>query len=142
MGNGDKRLGAIGHRFSFQVHHAVFGDDIHHVRSWRGNDAAGGQVQDDAALALAAAFISGGEADEGLAASVGFDWGQVALYLGSNTDVQKVKWLEVEVRVAGIDIVPFYIFNGKVSVSGAHEVEVLLEAIAQATTNDAPSVVE
>ena len=77
-----------------------------------------------------------------LAAAVGFDWGQVALYLGSATDVQTVKWLEVQARVAGIDMVPFYIFNGKVTVSGAHEVEVLLEAMAQATTNDAQSVVD
>ena len=77
-----------------------------------------------------------------LAASVGFDWGQVALYLGSATDVQTVKWLEVEARVAGIAIVPFYIFNGRVTVSGAHEVEVLLEAMAQAATDNAPPVVE
>jgi predicted DsbA family dithiol-disulfide isomerase len=77
-----------------------------------------------------------------LAASVGFDWGQVALYLGSATDVQTVRRLELEARVAGIDIVPFFIFNGKVTVSGAHEVKVLLEAMAQATTTDAGSVVE
>jgi predicted DsbA family dithiol-disulfide isomerase len=76
-----------------------------------------------------------------LAASVGFDWGQVAVYLGSSTDVQTVRRLELEARVAGIDIVPFFIFNGKVTVSGAHKVKVLLEAMAQATTTEA-SVVE
>ncbi len=68
-----------------------------------------------------------------LAASVGFDWGQVAVYLGSETDVQTVRRLEQEARDAGIDIVPFYIFNGKVTVAGAHEPSVLLEAMAQAT---------
>ena len=77
-----------------------------------------------------------------LAASVGFDWGQVALYLGSATDVQTVKRLELEARIAGVDVVPFFIFNGKVTVSGAHEVEVLLEAMAQATTTGVASVVE
>ena len=69
----------------------------------------------------------------GLAATVGFDWGQVAVYLGSATDVRTVKRLQLEARVAGIDIVPFFIFNGKVTVSGAHEVKVLLEAMARAT---------
>jgi len=67
-----------------------------------------------------------------LAASVGFEWGQVALYLGSTTDVQTVRSMETEARVAGIDIVPFYIFNGKVAVAGAHEETVLLDAMEQA----------
>src|SRR5262245_4925819 len=77
-----------------------------------------------------------------LAATVGFDWGQVAVYLGSTTDVRTVKRLELEARIAGIDIVPFFIFNGKVTVSGAHEVKVLIEAMEQATTTEAASVVE
>ena len=77
-----------------------------------------------------------------LAASVGFDWGQVALYLGSGTDVQTVQRLELECRMAGVDIVPFFIFNGRVTVPGAHEVEVLLEAMARAATSEADSVVE
>ena len=44
--------------------------------------------------------------------------------------------------MAGVDIVPFFIFNGRVTVPGAHEVEVLLEAMARATTSEADSVVE
>ena len=75
-----------------------------------------------------------------LAASVGFDWGQVAVYLGSATDVQTVRRLELEARIAGVDIVPFFIFNGKVTVSGAHEVDVLLEAMAQATATEGAPV--
>ena len=77
-----------------------------------------------------------------LASTVGFDWGQVAVYLGSDTDVKAVRRLELEARVAGIDIVPFFIFNGKTTVSGAHQVEVLLQAMEQATTTEAASVVE
>jgi predicted DsbA family dithiol-disulfide isomerase len=77
-----------------------------------------------------------------LASTVGFDWAQVAAYLASATDVQAVKRLEQEVRNAGIDIVPFFIFNGKVTVAGAHEVKVLLEAIELATTAETASVVE
>jgi predicted DsbA family dithiol-disulfide isomerase len=77
-----------------------------------------------------------------LAASVGFEWGRVALYLGSATDVQTVRRLELEARAAGIDIVPFFIFNGKVTVSGAHEVEVLLEAMTRASAIEAASTAD
>ena len=82
------------------------------------------------------------EALSGLAANVGFDWRQVVAYLASDTDVQTVERLELEARNAGIDIVPFFIFNGKVTVSGAHEVKVLLEAMEMATTTEAAPVVE
>jgi predicted DsbA family dithiol-disulfide isomerase len=73
----------------------------------------------------------------GLAATVGFDWSQVAAYLASATDVQAVERLELEARTAGIDIVPFFVFNGKITVAGAHEVTVLLEAMDQATATEA-----
>jgi predicted DsbA family dithiol-disulfide isomerase len=64
------------------------------------------------------------------------------MYLGSTTDVKTVKRLELEARIAGVDIVPFFIFNGKATVAGAHEVEVLLAAMAQATTIEAAPVVD
>jgi len=96
---------------------------------------------------LRAYFVEGVDLNDhdalvSLAASVGFEWGQVALYLGSAADVETVKRLELEARIAGVDVVPFFIFNGKVTVSGAHEPEVLLEAMAQATTTAVASVVE
>jgi predicted DsbA family dithiol-disulfide isomerase len=56
--------------------------------------------------------------------------------------VQAVERLELEARIAGIDIVPFFVFNDEVTVSGAHDVQVLLEAMEQATTTVAASVVE
>jgi predicted DsbA family dithiol-disulfide isomerase len=56
--------------------------------------------------------------------------------------VQAVESLELEARIAGIDIVPFFVFNGKVTVSGAHEVKVLLQAMDQAMTTEAALVVE
>lgn len=77
-----------------------------------------------------------------LAARVGFNWAQVAAYLASSTDVQVVEQLEMQARSAGIDIVPFFIFNGKVTVAGAHEVKVLLEAMEQATTTEAAALVD
>jgi predicted DsbA family dithiol-disulfide isomerase len=104
--------------------------------------------QDEMVEALFRAFFMQGislndhEALTGLAATVGFDWSQVATYLASTTDVQAVERLELEARTAGIDIVPFFVFNGKITVSGAHEVKVLLEAMELATRTEAASVVE
>lgn len=102
--------------------------------------------QDALVEALFKAFFTQGidlndhDALVSIAAGVGFDWGAVAMYLGSTRDVQTVVRLELEARVAGIDIVPFYVFNGRVSVAGAHEVSVLLDAINQATSAEAASV--
>jgi predicted DsbA family dithiol-disulfide isomerase len=104
--------------------------------------------QDKMVEALFRAFFMQGinlndhEALAGLASTVGFDWSQVEAYLASATDVQSVERLEMDARNAGIDIVPFFVFNGKVTVSGAHEVKVLLEAMELATTPEAASVVE
>ena len=104
--------------------------------------------QDEMVEALLKAFFMQGislndrESLAGLAANEGFDWAQVETYLASATDVQAVERMGQEVRNAGIDIVPFFIFNGKVIVSGAHEVKVLLEAMELATTEEAASVVE
>jgi predicted DsbA family dithiol-disulfide isomerase len=102
--------------------------------------------QDEMVEALFRAYFMKGislndrEALGGLAATVGFNWGQVETYLASSTDLQVVEQLEMQARMAGIDIVPFFIFNGKVTVSGAHEVKVLLEAMEQATTPEAAAV--
>ena len=104
--------------------------------------------QNEMVEALLKAFFMQGislndhEALTDLAATVGLDWAQVSMYLASKTDVQAVEQLEQEVRNAGIDIVPFYIFNGKVTVAGAHEVMVLLEAMEMATKTETASVVE
>jgi len=104
--------------------------------------------QNEMVEALLKAFFMQGislndhEALTDLAATVGLDWAQVSMYLASKTDVQAVEQLEQEVRNAGIDIVPFYIFNGKVTVAGAHEVMVLLEAMEMATKAETASVVE
>jgi predicted DsbA family dithiol-disulfide isomerase len=104
--------------------------------------------QDDMVEALFRAYFVDGidlndhDALVSLATTVGFDWGQVALYLGSDTDVKTVRRLELQARIAGVDIVPFFIFNGRVTVAGAHEVDVLLEAMAQASKAEAAPVVE
>ena len=58
-------------------------------------------------------------------------------YLASATNVEAVERFAHKVRNSGIDIVPFFIFNGKVTVSGAHEVKVLLEAMEMAMKSEA-----
>ena len=104
--------------------------------------------QDEMVEALFKAYFMEGiglndhDALAGLASTIGFDWGQVVAYLASSTDTQAVEHLEAQARDAGIDIVPFFIFNGKVTVAGAHEVTVLLEAIEQATTTEVASLAE
>lgn len=53
-------------------------------------------------------------------------------YLASDEDREAVLQSDIEARQAGVSGVPFFIFNRKVAVSGAHEPETLLKAIAQA----------
>lgn len=50
-------------------------------------------------------------------------------YLDSNEDRDAVLNSDLEARQAGVSGVPFFIFNRKVAVSGAHEPETLLQAM-------------
>ena len=59
VSNRDERLSTLGDRFSFQVDHAVFGDDIHNGGAWRRDDVAWRQVEHDSAAALAMLAIGG-----------------------------------------------------------------------------------
>lgn len=56
----------------------------------------------------------------------------VAAYLAGDADRKLVQSADIEARNAGIQGVPFFIFNRKVAVSGAHEPEALLQAMQQA----------
>lgn len=56
----------------------------------------------------------------------------VAAYLASDVDRELVQSADIEARNAGVQGVPFFIFNRKVAVSGAHEAETLLQAMEQA----------
>jgi predicted DsbA family dithiol-disulfide isomerase len=55
----------------------------------------------------------------------------LAAYLASDADRDTVLAADLEARQAGIGGVPFFIFNRRVAVSGAHEASVLLEAMEQ-----------
>src|SRR5258708_39681194 len=68
MGDGDQRACSLGHRFAFEIDHAVLGHDVHGVRAWRRDDIALRKVEDDPALAYTLSFIGRGQANKGFAA--------------------------------------------------------------------------
>lgn len=97
-------------------------------------------AQDAVAEALFRAyFIDGANiTDVGVladvAAGAGLERQAAADYLAADIDRVLVARADEEARAAGITGVPFFIFNGKIGVSGAQDAEVLLQAIEQAAT--------
>ena len=67
-----------------------------------------------------------------LGARGGLEREPLAAYLASGEDRDTVLAADMEARQAGIGGVPFFIFNRKTAVSGAHEPDVLLDAMLQA----------
>lgn len=70
-----------------------------------------------------------------LAADVGLPADQASAMLASPAHRAEVEAENREARDAGITGVPFFIFNGRTAVSGAHDPETLLEAINAARAN-------
>ena len=69
-----------------------------------------------------------------LASDAGLDRDAAADFLASDRLRADVAGAEERARALGISGVPFFVFNGKVALSGAHEPPTLLDAIAQART--------
>ena len=69
-----------------------------------------------------------------IARDAGFPEREVRAMLASEAGRSDVEAEDREARAVGISGVPFFIFNGKTAVSGAHEPTTLLEAIAAART--------
>jgi predicted DsbA family dithiol-disulfide isomerase len=67
-----------------------------------------------------------------LGARGGLEHEALAAYLASGEDRDTVLAADLEARQAGVGGVPFFIFNRKTAVSGAHEPDVLLDAMLQA----------
>jgi len=67
-----------------------------------------------------------------IAARAGMDRKAASDYLAGDADREEIARAEVEARSAGINGVPFFIFNRKVGVSGAQDPETLLDAMEQA----------
>lgn len=66
----------------------------------------------------------------------GLDGTKLGQYLASEADRDAVLAMDLQARQAGIGGVPFFIFNGKVGVSGAHEPDTLLSAMKQSLQSD------
>ena len=67
-----------------------------------------------------------------LGARAGLEPQALAAYLASDEDRATVAAADLEARQAGIGGVPFFIFDRRVAVSGAHEPDVLLQAMQEA----------
>lgn len=71
----------------------------------------------------------------------GLERAALEAYLDSDEDRDLIEKKDLEIRKAGVSGVPFFIFNRKLAVSGAHEPETLLkamlESLAPATGTDA-----
>jgi len=67
-----------------------------------------------------------------IAESAGFDRAAAQAFLESERLRGEVEAEYREAQAAGITAVPFFIFNGRTAVSGAHDPPMLLEAIASA----------
>lgn len=68
---------------------------------------------------------------EAVAVGAGLDAGEVSAALDSPEAMHQVQAEEENAHNIGVEGVPFFIFNRRVAVSGAHEPEVLLQAILQ-----------
>ena len=66
----------------------------------------------------------------------GLDRAQLESYLASDDGKDEVLRGDIEVRQAGINSVPFFIFNRRSALSGAHEAEMLLKAYLDSCNPD------
>jgi predicted DsbA family dithiol-disulfide isomerase len=93
--------------------------------------------EDEAAETLFRAyFLEGANLTEkdtlaAIAERAGLDRAAVAAYLDSDDDRQTVLRADIDARQAGINGVPFFIFNRRTAVSGAHAPETLLKAMLE-----------
>jgi predicted DsbA family dithiol-disulfide isomerase len=63
----------------------------------------------------------------------GLEREMLAAYLASDEDRDAILRSDIEAREGGVNGVPFFIFNRRVAVSGAHEPETLLKAMVDST---------
>jgi predicted DsbA family dithiol-disulfide isomerase len=71
-----------------------------------------------------------------IASDAGLPEDQARSLLDSAAELSDVEAEDREARAVGIGGVPFFIFNGKTAVSGAHDPQTLLEAIAAARAGE------
>ena len=78
------------------------------------------------------AFVGDADTLATLAADAGYDREGAAALLASDALRDDVAAADERARSLGIQGVPFFVFDGRVALSGAHEPATLLDAIAQA----------
>jgi predicted DsbA family dithiol-disulfide isomerase len=94
--------------------------------------------EDEVAESLFAAYFQEGAnlTDPAMLAAIGeragLDRAALEAYLASDEDLDLVRQGDMEARQAGIEGVPFFIFNRRTAVSGAQEPETLLAAMEEA----------
>jgi len=66
-----------------------------------------------------------------IGARAGLERDLLEVYLDSDEDKDEILRGDLEARQSGVSGVPFFIFNRKVAVSGAHEPETLLKAMLE-----------
>jgi predicted DsbA family dithiol-disulfide isomerase len=111
--------------------------DAHRLIAWaqrQGNATAAGDLVE---ALFRGFFVEGRRLDDReelvhIAARAGFDAEPVRSFLASAALRTEVEDEDREARGVGISGVPFFIFNGKTAVSGAHDPPTLLEAISAA----------
>lgn len=77
-------------------------------------------------------FVGDRETLAVLAGEAGVDLADARAWLHSGRGIEEIESAEVRARSLGITGVPFFIFDGKVALSGAHPPETMREAITQA----------
>ena len=110
--------------------------DAHRLIAWAQADA----TRDPTALVEAlfrAYFVEGrpvGERDAlaALAGEAGYDAQAAREMLESDTGIDEIQAMDRHAREMGITGVPFFVFDGKLGVSGAAGADTLLDAMAQA----------
>jgi predicted DsbA family dithiol-disulfide isomerase len=87
-------------------------------------------------------FLDGGDVGDrrvlaGLAGETGLDVEAARDFLDSDLGIAEVAAADRQAREMGIGGVPFFVFNGRIAVSGAQLPEVLVDAIGRSRRNDA-----
>ncbi|HVO90801.1 MAG TPA: DsbA family oxidoreductase [Casimicrobiaceae bacterium] len=114
--------------------------DAHRLIAWAQAQPDGGDRLDALVEALFAAYFVEGRwvGDRSVLAELaresGFDHDGAVRFLESAELASEVSDADLRARQMGIEGVPFFIFDGRVALSGAHEPATMLQAIAQART--------
>jgi predicted DsbA family dithiol-disulfide isomerase len=107
--------------------------DAHRVMLWAGE----AEVADAAAEALfRRQFVTPEDLSDpavlaAAAEEAGLDGDEVADWLATDVDRDKVRTAAIDIQRMGVQGVPFMIFEGKYAISGAQETEMLADALAE-----------